>query len=337
MQIVLLCGGISPERDISLASGKNVASALRSKGYEVTIVDPAYGSKQPDEEEILSFSIKTEAPTTNNRERTSQRNYIEAVTNGIPDDAGLAFVVLHGTWGEDGKIQALLEFKGIPYTGSGVLASALAMDKLVSKQIFSECDIPTPPWITVRKSFDPAGIKRQIEQKFGYPVVVKPVNQGSTVGMAIVQDESRLDNAITTALRFSDTIIIEMYVSGKEITVSILNGEALPIIEICPKEGYYDYKNKYTPGMTDYLVPAPLDENIAKKVRDLSVKAFTVLGCKGFGRIDFRLNNAGEAYCLEANTIPGMTNTSLVPKAARAVGIEFDELCDRIVKYALAE
>jgi len=335
LKIALLCGGISPERDISLASGNNVARALRSKGYDVCVIDPAYGLEQPDEEKIFSFSIKSEAPKTNNRGDFSQRSYIEAVHNAIPSDTSLVFVALHGTWGEDGKIQALLEFRGLPYTGSGVLSSALAMDKLVSKWIFNECGIPTPPWITLRRNYDIEAVKREIDRHFGYPVVVKPINQGSTVGMAIVQEESQLTDGLMIAFRFSDTLILEMYIPGREITVSILNSEALPVIEICPKDGYYDYKNKYIAGMTDYLVPAPLGENEAKHIQALAEKAFSVLGCKGFGRVDFRLNNAGEAYCLEANTIPGLTNTSLVPKAARAIGIEFDELCDRIVQHAL--
>lgn len=335
MKIGLLCGGISPERDISLASGKNVARALRTKDFEVTVIDPAYGLQQPDEEEIFSFSIKSEAPKTDNRRPQSQRTYIETIQNIIPDDVSAAFIALHGTWGEDGKIQALLEFRGVPYTGSGILASALAMDKLISKRIFTGCGILTPPWITIHKNYEQKTVKKEIDQQFGYPVVVKPTNQGSTVGMAIVQEEAQLDEALTVALRFSDTIIIEMYVSGKEITVSILGDEALPVIEIRPKQGYYDYKSKYTAGMTDYLVPAPLEGSASKNIQEIALKAFHVLGCKGFGRIDFRLNYAGEAYCLEANTIPGLTGTSLVPKAARAVGIEFEDLCDRIVQNAL--
>ncbi len=337
MKIALLCGGVSPERDISLASGKNVANALRSKDYDVYVIDPAYGLNQPNEDTIFSFSIKSEAPETINRSPQSQRAYIETINNIIPDDVSAAFIALHGTWGEDGKSQALLEFRGLPYTGSGVLASALAMDKLISKRIFTGCGILTPPWITVHKNYDSDTVKEEIVQKFGYPVVVKPNNQGSTVGMAIVQKEDQLDEALSVALRFSDTIIIEMYVPGKEITVSVLGDEPLPIIEIRPKQGYYDYKSKYTAGMTDYLIPAPLDENLSRNIQDIAVKAFNVLDCKGFGRIDFRLNNADEAYCLEANTIPGLTSTSLVPKAARAVGIGFEDLCDRIVQYAIGE
>lgn len=335
MKIALLCGGVSPERDISLASGKNVAQALRSKDYEVYVIDPAYGVNQPSEDNLFTFSIKSEAPKSVNRNPLSQRAYIETVNNVIPDDVSAVFIALHGTWGEDGKIQALLDYRGLPYTGSGVLGSALAMDKLISKRIFTGCGILTPPWITVYKNYDLEVIKNEIDRQFGYPAVVKPINQGSTVGMAIIQKENQLDEALTVALRFSDTIIIEMYVPGKEITVSVLGNEPLPIIEIRPKHGYYDYKSKYTAGMTDYIVPAPLDEVLSNNIQDIAIKAFRVLGCQGFGRMDFRLNNADEAYCLEANTIPGLTNTSLVPKAARAVGIEFEDLCDRIVRYAI--
>ena len=335
MKIALLCGGVSPERDISLASGRNVAEALRSKDHDVFVFDPAFGANQPPEDEIFKFSIKSEAPKNNNQDTFSQRSYIDTVNNALPDDTSVVFIALHGTWGEDGKVQSLLEFRGLRYTGSGVLASALAMDKLVSKRIFTESGILTPPWITVKKNFDLQNLIREIDLQFGYPVVVKPVNQGSTVGMAIVQQEDRLGGAIDIAFRFSDTIIIEMYVPGKEITVAVLDDRALPLIEIRPKQGYYDYKNKYTAGMTEYLVPAPIEEKMSSDIQDIALDAFNVIGCKGFGRIDFRVDPAGKAYCLEANTIPGLTNTSLVPKAARAVGIDFGELCDRIVKNAL--
>ena len=335
MKIALLCGGISPEREVSLVSGKNVTNALRATNYEVVVVDPAYGTHQPDEKELFSISIKSEPPKLNGSFGFSSRNYIEAVNNAIPEDAELAFIALHGTWGEDGKIQSLLEFRGLPYTGSGVLASTLAMDKLISKRIFRDGGIPTPPWVTLYKNYDPDYINREIDRQFGYPVVVKPVDQGSTVGLAIIQDQEHLYNAINAAFRYSETILLEMYVPGRELTVSILDEQPLPVIEICPKEGYYDYKNKYSPGMTEYLVPAPLDDEESKKIQDVAEKAFTLLGCKGFGRVDFRYSDAGELFCLEVNTIPGMTDTSLVPKAARAAGIEYKELCSRIVKNAL--
>ncbi len=335
MKIALLCGGVSPEREVSLLSGRNITKALRARNYEVIVIDPAYGTNQPGEKELFSVSITREPPKLNGSPLLSSRNYIEAVNNAIPEDVSLAFIALHGTWGEDGKIQSLLEFRGVPYTGSGVLASALAMDKLVSKRIFRQGGIPTAPWIPIRGKFDPDIIRREIDRQFGYPIVVKPVNQGSTVGMTIVQNEQHLNDAVAMALRYSETVLIEMYIAGRELTVSMLGHDPLPVIEICPKEGYYDYKNKYIPGMTEYLVPAPLEEKDAANLQDIARKAFSLLDCKGFGRVDFRYNKAGEPYCLEVNTIPGMTDTSLVPKAAMAVGIEYDELCVRIVKNAV--
>lgn len=334
MIIVLLCGGISPEREVSLASGRNVARALRSKGHTVRVIDPACGIQQLAEEELFAFTIQNEPPRVDGTGKLARRNYIDAV-NCLPDDVSVAFIALHGTWGEDGTIQSLLEFRGIPYTGSGVLASALAMDKLMSKRIFSYSGIPTPAWIDVDQYYEISELKSKIEARIGYPAVVKPSSQGSTVGLTIVQNENRVDEAIQTALRYSDRVLIESYVPGKELTVSILEANALPVVEIRPKEGFYDYKNKYTPGLTEYLVPAPIDDGLRDKLQEHAVAAFKVLGCSGFGRVDFRVNDAGQIFCLEVNTIPGMTGTSLVPKAARAAGIEYEELCERIVMSAL--
>jgi len=335
LKITLLCGGVSAEREVSLLSGKNVAEALRAKNYEVSVIDPAYGDNQPGEDELFSFSITDEPPKLNGSPEISARNYIVAVNDAIHEDTELVFIALHGTWGEDGKIQALLDFRGIPYTGSGVLASTIAMDKLVSKLIFMQKAVLTPPWISLRMDYNLDEVKKEIDKQFGYPLVVKPIDQGSTVGLTIVQSHDEIEQAIGKGFQFSKRVLLEMYVAGRELTVSILGNEPLPVIEIRPKQGFYDYKNKYTSGMTDYLVPAPLPDEEAEKLQRLAVKAFNALGCEGFGRVDFRMNEAGDAYCLEVNTIPGMTGTSLVPKAARQVGIEYSELCERIAKIAL--
>jgi D-alanine-D-alanine ligase len=337
LKIALICGGISPEREVSLASGKKITQALRQRGHTVAVIDPAAGHDQPDEDELFSFSIKSEPPSKNGIRSEGSRKYLDAVNIAVPDDTEAVFIALHGTWGEDGRIQALLEFRGIPYTGSGVLASALAMDKIVTKKLFHDAGVPTPVWTSIAVA-DPDinALKGRINEKFGYPAVVKPPDQGSTVGLTIVSNESDLEHAVDVAFRFSGNVLVESYIPGRELTVSILEGRALPIIEIRPKQGFYDYHNKYTPGRTDYLVPAPVDEEFGKRLQAIAVHAFSVLGCKGFGRVDFRYNDAGQVFCLEVNTIPGMTDTSLVPKAALADGISYEDLCERIVLDSLS-
>jgi D-alanine-D-alanine ligase len=335
LKIALLCGGVSPEREISLASGKNVAHALRSRGYTVVVVDPAYGADQPDEAEIFSFSIKNEPVRKNGNDGISERNYIDAVQSALPDDTSVVFITLHGTWGEDGKVQSLLDMRGLPYTGSGVLASAMAMDKIVTKRLLMSAGILTPVWIGINAGDERSGLRNAVDAAFGYPAVVKPSDQGSTVGLTIIANEDQLETAVSAAFAYSDRVLIEAYIAGRELTVAILGDSPLPVIEIRPKQGFYDYANKYTPGNTDYLVPAPVDDAVRNKVSEAALSAFTTLGCSGYGRVDFRMNEAGESYCLEVNTAPGMTGTSLVPKAANAVGIEYEDLCERIVKYAL--
>jgi D-alanine-D-alanine ligase len=333
LKIALLCGGVSPERDVSLASGRNVANALREKGHTVHVIDPAYGTDQPDERELFASSIGSEPPALNGPARDARRLYLKIV-EAIPEDTDVIFIMLHGTWGEDGKIQSLIEFRDIPYTGSGVLASALSMDKITSKMLFKFSNIPTPVWTVARISDSIEHIITRIDTLFGYPAVIKPGNQGSAVGLTIVQSGDRIEEALTYAWKYSERVLIEAYIPGRELTVAILGDKPLPVIEIRPREGFYDYRNKYTPGRTEYLVPAPIDEATTWKLQEIALKAFTILGCRGFGRIDFRLSPHGEPYCLEVNTIPGMTDTSLVPKAARAVGIDYPELCETIVLEA---
>jgi D-alanine-D-alanine ligase len=335
LKIALLCGGVSPEREVSLASGKNVAIALRNKGNTVYVIDPAYGTDQPDEEQLFAVSIGSEPPIFDGQKGETQRLYLKSVGEAIPDDTDVVFIMLHGTWGEDGKVQSLVEFRGLPYTGSGVLASALAMDKIMAKMLFKYSNITTPVWTVARNTDSIEEIKTRIDSLFGYPAVVKPGDQGSAVGLTIVQTGERLAEALNTAWKYSERVLIEAYIPGRELTVAILGDKALPVIEIRPREGFYDYRNKYTPGRTEYLVPAPIDEEIVWRVQQTALKAFTILGCTGFGRVDFRLSQHGEAYCLEVNTIPGMTDTSLVPKAARAVGIDYPELCEAIISEAL--
>ena len=328
IKIALLLGGTSPEKEVSRNTAKSILKALRELGFQVIPMNPAYGINQPADEEKL-FDTEEYAEPTN-------RKYIELINSKIFDDIDLAFLALHGKWGEDGTIQSLLELRGIKYTGSGVLSSSLAMDKAMTKVILQHSGVPTPAWIVVDQAdkinYD---ISKKIGENLGYPCVIKPNDQGSTVGLTICKDETEVKSAIELALQFSDKALIEQYIPGRELTVAVLDEKALPILEIRPKNGFYDYENKYTAGRTEYIVPAEIPNEITIAIQEKALIAFKSVGCKTYSRIDFRLTDEGNSYCLEINTLPGMTSLSLVPKAAKAAGISFEELIARIVKNAI--
>lgn len=336
MKIALFLGGLSTERDISFRSGLSVFKALSGQGYEVIAIDPAMGSKGycSNENEILNL------PTFNQIENSEKllKNYLQSLTDPRFNDFDVAFIVLHGKYGEDGTIQSMLEMIGIPYTGSGPLSSALAMDKNKSKIIFAFNGIKTPPWITLTKedigNFE---LYKDIREEFGKTIVFKPNDQGSTVGTTIVLDGNldSIHSACLEASKYSNTIIVERYIEGREITVGILGDTPLPIVEIVPESGFYDFTHKYTQGKTEYICPANISEDITKFTQQMALTAFEALGCKGFARADFRLNEEGEPFILEINTIPGMTDLSLLPMAAKEFGIEFPELCKKILDLAL--
>jgi D-alanine-D-alanine ligase len=306
MKVLVLLGGVSSEREVSLDTGAGVAAALESAGHEVTTFDPA-----PDG-------------------RVEPATLLGRVLRGGFD---VVFVALHGGGGEDGHIQAVLDLAGVPYTGSGMAASYLAMDKVVAKTIFEKAGIPTPAWRS--PTGDPQDVRVAVATIGGYPVVTKPVCGGSTVGISIVEDESALDSAVAEALRWDDRLLIERYIAGRELTVAVLGDEALPVVEIVPDGGFYDYEHKYTSGKSRYIVPADIPEPLAEMTRGFGLEAFRCLGCAGVARVDFRLDLEGEATCLEVNTVPGMTELSLVPMAAREIGLDFPALTDRLCRLAI--
>ena len=327
-RVALLVGGTSPEREVSKMSGKGILQALKALQYPTIIIDPAYGLNQPKEEDKF-FLEKDFAEMSN-------RNCIDAINSGLLDNVDIVFSALHGKWAEDGTIQSLLELRGLKYTGSKVLASALAMDKEMSKVIFRQAGVKTADWFTVNsRTFEPILIADQIKQEIGFPCIIKPNDQGSTVGLKFVKDESEVEEGIILAQQYSTKALIEKYIPGRELTVAVLINEALPVLEIVPKSGLYDYKSKYTSGMSEYIVPAKIPDDVAIKAKQQALTVFHSLGCEGYARVDFRLDNDNELYCLEVNTLPGMTPLSLVPKAAKAVGISFDELIKRIIQQAL--
>jgi D-alanine-D-alanine ligase len=327
-RVALLVGGTSPEREVSKSSGKGVLGALKQLGYQTKIIDPAYGLNQPKEEDLF-FALDDYSEISNH-------NCIAAVNSSLFDDVDVVFSALHGKWAEDGTMQSLLELRGLRYTGSKILASAMAMDKSIAKTIFRNAGVKTADWFAVPKiRFHLKAVIEGIQSQFSFPCVIKPNDQGSTVGLSLVRNNSEVEQACELAYNFSDKILIEEFISGREITVAILEGDALPVLEIIPKSGFYDYESKYTTGKSEYIVPAKIPAEVFKTAQKQALLAFNSLGCEGYGRVDFRLNEDNQTFCLEVNTLPGMTSTSLVPKMAKAVGISFEELIDRIIKQAL--
>ncbi|UCC75095.1 MAG: D-alanine--D-alanine ligase [Gemmatimonadota bacterium] len=325
-------GGTSAERDVSLATGREIARALRANGHEVVAIDAAGGRLKPlaESEGRPATGIGTQPPARDELVRLDSASLARRLDE-MPEVQGtdVVFVALHGGAGEDGRVQAVLDLVGIPYTGSGPLGSALAMDKLVSKELFSSAGIPTPPWLVA-----PASDSEVEGALGGFPVVVKPSREGSTVGVSVVRSPGELAEAVERAASYGALVVIERFIPGRELAVGVLGEEALPIVEIRPSHEIYDYECKYTKGMSQYEVPAPLSEPVTRRVQDLAVRAHRVLRLAAYSRVDFRLDDNDEPWCFEANSLPGMTATSLLPKAARAVGVSFEELCERIVQLA---
>jgi len=338
MKIIVLLGGESAERRVSLASGEAVAHALETGGhevYKVDLLDPvriaparvpmfneAVGEVPPDLSELPRFTPRRLAAL------------LETIDRQKPD---VVFPMLHGGMGEDGRLQAALEMVGVRFVGSGSLACALAMNKPFAKRLFLLADILTPAMLLIpRRETDPAAVEEKIRGYFGFPAVAKPDASGSAVGLTILQDAGGLGEALAKIAALGSDVLIEPYIAGQELTVTILGDEALPPIEIRPHGGVYDYLSKYTKGHTEYLCPAPISEEQTRQVRALALKAHRTLGCRHYSRVDFRLRDDGELFCLEVNTIPGMTATSLVPKAAAAAGLSFEELVDRLAQMGRA-
>jgi D-alanine-D-alanine ligase len=331
-------GGTSSERDVSLASGLRIAEALRTRGHEVQVIDTARGPvTQSDEQRMLASGVvKQRPPSPSELARMSAESVADTAAR-LParGDCDVAFLALHGGRGEDGTIQALLDLAGVAYTGSGHLPSALAMDKDLSKHLFRAHGVGTADWLMATERESPPD-ESIVERALGWPVIVKPSKQGSTVGLSIVKEPSALRAAIADAFEHDDEVMIEQFVAGRELTVGILGGEALPVGEIIPKHEIYDYECKYTAGMADELFPAPLTAAQTAAVQDEARRAFAALKLGGCARIDFRMNDGGAFFCLEANTLPGMTATSLIPQAAAAAGMPFPELCERIAELAVS-
>jgi len=331
MNITVLMGGTSSERNVSLASGIRIVQALRGNGHKVTALDPARGViSDAEQRELATGKVGTEPPSLEELSKFAEGTFLPNLTSMKEiKDADVAFLALHGGQGEDGTIQALLDMAHVKYTGSGHLSSALAMDKDLSKKLFRAADVKTADWLMAPATTE------QVEGMLGLPVIVKPSKQGSTVGLTLVKKRNDLPGAIKEALMYDDEVMIERFVPGRELTVGVLGDVALPVGEIISKHEIYDYECKYTAGMAREEFPAKISPEATERVQKQALAAFKSLKLNGYARIDFRLTTEGEFYCLEANTLPGMTELSLIPQGAAAMGIKFPELCERIVKLAL--
>jgi D-alanine-D-alanine ligase len=330
-RIVVLTGGSTPERDVALAGAAQVVAALRRSGFHVTAVDTVSGELSPDQESrLLVPSVGREPPTAERLAALEAAELGEALIH-LPAvrDAALVFPVLHGRQGEGGELQALLQRAGIPYAGSGPEGSALAMDKDRAKRRFVRAGVPTAAWRTWPASASDIA-------RLGLPLVVKPSKVGSTVGLTVVRSPDDLEPAVAEAARYDDQVLLEAFVPGPEFTVGVLGDRALAVGEIIPSHEIFDYECKYTPGMTREIFPAEIPNDLAARMQRLALVAHRALLLADFSRVDFRLGDDGVPYCLEVNTLPGLTATSLLPQSANAVGIPFDALCDEVCRLALA-
>lgn len=362
MNIAVVLGGYSAERNVSLASGLRIAGALRARGHTVVCVDPAAADARgvlPEGEEarLLASAVGAEPPSLEElaalRHRGGRRGGADGASDGVSVGITPAFaewpavraadvllLALHGGQGEDGTLQALLDLAGVRYTGSGHLGSALAMDKHRSKLVFRAAGVGTADWrmAPLGASLDAAGREAfadEAEAALGLPVIVKPSKQGSSVALTVVRERAALWPAVDLAARYDDEVMVEAFVAGQELTVGILGDRGLPAIEILPSHEVYDYECKYTAGMTEERVAA-LAPAVAAELQRQARLAFETLGLRGYARVDFRLDASGVPYCLEVNTLPGMTELSLLPQGAAAAGLDFGALCEEIVRLAVA-
>lgn len=339
MKIVVLAGGISTERDVSFVTGRNVYEAIKANGHKAIIIDPFMGYEKDIDgifDADIDWTKEINAISTDDPDieaikamRPKQyKGFFGPNVIKLCKEADVVFMALHGENGENGKIQAVFDLEEIIYTGTDTLSSAVCMNKALAKEVMAYNGIPTPKGVRVHKG-------DSIVNTVGYPCVVKANNGGSSVGVSIANNEEEFAAALKDSFKYDDEIVIEQYIKGREFSIGVIEGKALPIIEIAPLVGFYDYKNKYQAGSAVETCPALLDDNKTKEMQQYAERAFEVLRLRDYARMDFMMSERGEVYCLEANTLPGMTATSLIPQEAAAVGISFEQLIEKMIGIAL--
>ena len=330
MRITVLTGGATAERAVAFASGAQIVKALRSRGHTVQVVDTAGGLLDASAEAAaLQGDVGTAPPSVD----ALVKREITMLSEGLASlpavrDAEVLFLAVHGGALEGGTLQAVLDVIGVPYTGSGPLSSALAMDKDLAKRLFRAAGVPVPAWFMAPVA------PEDVTTALGWPVIVKPSKQGSSVGLTLVKKAQDLDGAVKLASRYDDEVMAEQFIPGRELTVGILGDVPLPVGEIVSKHELFDYETKYTPGMSDETFPAKIDTVLARQLQEYALMAHRAIKLEGYSRVDFRVTPEGDIFCLEANSLPGMTRTSLYPQAAQAAGIPFPELCERLARLA---
>ncbi len=339
MKIAVICGGLSNERDVSLSSGCGIARALRGQGHRVALADLFLGMEEAPEELDALFTEDAAGADAAVADTAPDLAAVRAMRPGqgpvgphvleLCQAADIVFLALHGEEGENGKLQAYFDINGVRYTGSGYLGSALAMNKALSKTLLRAAGVPLAEGIVLRRG------DGQDMGTVGFPCVVKPCSGGSSVGTTIVTDPADYAQALDLAFRYEDCVLVERFIAGRELTVGVIDGKAMPVTEIIPKSGFYDYRNKYQPGMTDEPCPAAIPAEETAAIQALAERVYATLHLQAYCRVDFIRGEDGVFYCLEANTLPGMTPTSLVPRMGKAMGMTYGELCDALIAASL--
>lgn len=339
MKIVVLAGGTSTERDVSIVSGTGICNGLRAKGHDAVLVDVFCGVEQVDWENPFPKEYDVEAASAYiksfNKDieslKKERRDFFGPNVIELCKKADFVFLGLHGANGEDGKVQAAFDLMGIHYTGTGYLSSAMAMDKGVTKWMFQMYDVPVPGGVTMRKRERKNDLA---EIGLSFPVVVKTCCGGSSIGVYIVKNQEEYSTALEAAFSYEEEVVVEEFIQGTEYTVAVVDGKAYPVVQIVPCEGFYDYENKYKPGAVKETCPAPISEELTRRLQEYAVQGYRALGLESYARLDFIVTDDERIYCLEANTLPGMTPTSLIPQEAAVLGMDYPTLCEELIRVS---
>ena len=339
MNIIVLAGGNSTEREVSIASGQGVCKALRERNHKAVLLDPYFGASQK-EENLFPTEYDVDKAADAMREMSSKLEETMKTRKGffgpnvleICKEADIVFLALHGANGEDGKVQSVLDLMGIKYTGSGPLSSGMAMDKGITKMVFEAKGVPTPKGITLEKG---KCSSQFADYGMGFPVIVKPCCGGSSVGVCIANNQTEYQAALLEAFSYENEVVVEQFITGREFSVAVVDGKAYPVIEIAPLQGFYDYKNKYQAGSCVETCPADLSSALTKEMQKYAEMGYKALNLQAYARLVFLMDDEGNMYCLEANTLPGMTPTSLIPQEAKAIGMDYPQLCEKLIEVSL--
>lgn len=339
MNIIVLAGGNSTEREVSIASGQGVCKALRERNHKAVLLDPYFGASKK-EENLFPAEYDVDKAADIMREMSSKLEETMKTRKGffgpnvleICKEADIVFLALHGANGEDGKVQSVLDLMGIKYTGSGPLSSGMAMDKGITKMVFEAKGVPTPKGITLEKGKCSSQLA---DYGMEFPVIVKPCCGGSSVGVCIANNQTEYQAALLEAFSYENEVVVEQFIIGREFSVAVVDKKAYPVIEIAPLQGFYDYKNKYQAGSCVETCPAEISSALTKEMQKYAEMGYEALNLQAYARLDFLMDDEGNMYCLEANTLPGMTPTSLIPQEAKAIGMDYPQLCEKLIEVSL--